>query len=163
MPDNSEVSPLFWDWRNMMLSLSPEELGITPENFPYPVFGLLMETGMPEGVFLLACLANGTTSLYLSDGSGTIGGGHYAEVQSATEYLLAGAQHYYDQATPVSAFPLTNTGMTRFYFLTTENVFAYQELDEELYEGRDQLSKLFYAAHAVLAAISKVESQVEGS
>ena len=34
-----------------------------------------METGIAEGTFTLACLADGSTSLYLSDGFGTVGGG----------------------------------------------------------------------------------------
>ncbi len=144
-----------------MLNLKSGEIGITPENFPYKVFGLLMETGMPEGMFTLACLADGTTSLYLSDGSGTIGAGQYEAVRAAAEYLLAGAQHYLNNATPVSAFPMTDAGMVRFYFLTAEQVLAYQALEEDLYEGRDELSKLFFAAHAVLTELRTIEQEFD--
>ena len=143
-----------------MLSQDPTEIGVTAETFPYPVFGILMETGIAEGTFTLACLADGTTSLYLSDGSGTIGGGHHDAVRRAAEYLLAGAQHYYAQADSVSTHPTPEVGMVIFYFLGFDGVRAYGAPEEELVEGRDELSQLFLAGHGVLTALRKVEQEL---
>jgi hypothetical protein len=76
------------DLRSMVLNLNPKDIGITKDNFPHPVFALLMETGYPEGSFTLSSVADGSTSLYFSNGGGIIGGGEHENVHKASSYLL---------------------------------------------------------------------------
>jgi hypothetical protein len=90
--------------RSMVLNLNPKDIGITKDNFPHPVFAIVMETGFPEGSFTLSSIADGTTSLYFSSGGGIIGGGEHENVRKASTYLLSGAQHFYEKAKKVTTF-----------------------------------------------------------
>jgi hypothetical protein len=47
-----------------------------------PILALLMETGYPEAVATLVAVADGTSSLYFSNGGGFIGVGTPAGVRS---------------------------------------------------------------------------------
>ena len=54
--------------RNMILSLKPSEVGISPSK-EYPnVWGIVMEIGFPSGLVTLVAMADGTTSLYQNRG-----------------------------------------------------------------------------------------------
>ena len=50
--------------------------------------GGLMETGYPRAVATLVVVADGSTSLYLSNGGGTIGAGQHARVRSASAEFM---------------------------------------------------------------------------
>lgn len=50
--------------RKMVFNLKPDKIGLIKETFKHPVWGMIMETGIPEGYYTLVSLADGTTSLY---------------------------------------------------------------------------------------------------
>lgn len=56
------------------------------------VWGILMETGYPQGIATLVSLADGTTSLYFSNGDGMIGGGQHANIAQASKAFVAAAE-----------------------------------------------------------------------
>jgi hypothetical protein len=145
------------DLRSMVLNLKPKDISLTEENFPHPVFALVMETGFPEGSFTLSVVADGSTSLYFSSGGGIIGGGEHENVREASGYLLSGAQHFYKKAQKVTDFSRPEPGKVMFYFITFDGVRSYTAKEDDLGNEKDELSDLFFAAHNVITELRKIE------
>jgi hypothetical protein len=143
--------------RTMALNLSAEELGLTSENYPNEVWGILMETGFEDGSFTLLVLADGTTSLYFSNGGGIIGAGTHEKVQKASSTLLAGANHFRKNTKPTSSFPYPLAGVVNFYLMGRNGVTKYSAKEQELGEDNDPLSQLFYTSHSVISELRQVE------
>lgn len=143
--------------RTMALNLKAEELGLTSENFPSEVFGVLMETGFDSGSFTLLVMADGTTSLYFSNGGGIIGAGTHESVAKASSMLLSGANHFRAQTQLVSTFPYPSNGEVRFYFVGRGGVTSYAAKEIDLGENRDPLSKLFHVSHLVISELRQIE------
>jgi hypothetical protein len=145
--------------RTMVLNLDPNDIGLSKDNFPHPVFGLVMETGFEEGLFTLSVLADGTTSLYFSTGGGIIGAGEHDSVRKASGLLLSEAQDFYPKAQKVTTFPKPVQGEVIFYFLTFDGVRSYTALEDDLGNERDELSDLFFLAHNVITVIREIEEK----
>lgn len=141
------------DLRAMVLRLTPEEVGLSEDTSAGPVWGLVMETGMEGGYYTLVALADGTTSLYFSNGGGILGGGEHAPVREAGDELLTTANQFLESAAPASSTPPPAQGQTTFYFLTFDGIRSYTAPEEELGYQRDRLSPVFHAAHAVIAEL----------
>ena len=144
--------------RSMVLNLDPKDIGITEENFSHTVFAIVMETGFSNGSFTLSSVADGSTSLYFSNGGGIIGGGEHEKVRKASGHLLSGAQHFYKDAKLVSVYPKPKAGMVTFYFVTFDGVRSYSALEDRLGNDKDKLSKLFFASHNVISELREVET-----
>ena len=68
------VADIYQGLRQQVLTLDPLSLGLDP-SASNRVWGVLMETGYPEAVASLVVIADGTVSLYFSNGGGIIGVG----------------------------------------------------------------------------------------
>ena len=112
-----------------------------------------METGYPDAVATLVVLAEGSTSLYFSNGGGVIGAGEHEAVRVASESLLSTAETQQDHLEGVVATPLPEVGRVRFYLRTFAGTVGAEAKEEDLGTGRHILSPLFHSAHAVIAAI----------
>lgn len=145
------------DLRKMVLELDPEDIGLSRDRFKHPVWGLLMETGFDEGYITLISLAEGTTSLYFSNGGGIIGAGEHRSVRDAAGYFLSGAQYFFDKATAVDSYPAPAAGEVKFYFLAFDGIYAYTAPEQRLGEGKDILSNLFFAGHELIGEVRKIE------
>ena len=143
--------------RQMVLSLQPQELGVDPGTLPHGVWGILLETGSERGAYTLVVLADGTTSLYFSTGGGIIGAGAHETVRSAAAVFLRVASRYASDARPSSAPPLPQAGDTAFHFLTADGLRSYLAREADLGEGRDYLSSLFHAGHAVISELRQLD------
>jgi len=159
MPNVTEPSNSFEALRKMVFNLKPQEIGLTKDNFDHIVWGVIMETGFDSGSFSLVTLADGTASLYLSTGGGTIGAGEHEAVRTAVGHYLTGAQHFVVRARPVDKYPLPLNGNVTFYFLTFDGISAYSAAEDKLGNGDDDFSDLFYAAHTVITEIREIEEK----
>jgi len=159
MSEANENKATSVDLRNMIFNLNPNEIGLSKKEFGHPVWGMVMETGFPDGSFTLVSLADGTTSLYFSNGGGIIGGGEHENVRGASEYFLSGAQHFYKSASKVSDFPSPSDGEVKFYFLTFDGVLTYSAPEEKQGNEKDELSNFFFAAHGVISELRKIEEK----
>ena len=149
------------DLRLTALQVTPEELGIDPEQFPGNIWGVLMETGFDDGAFTLVALADGTASLYFSTGGGIIGAGQHETVREALRDFILLANEFESAGEPVHEFPMPDDGWVNFYFRTFAGVLHYSAEEVELGEGRDPLSPLFHAGHRVLTEIRLVHEARE--
>jgi hypothetical protein len=155
------VADAYQGLRLQALNLKPAEIGLTPSS--NRMCGILMETGYPEAVATLVAIADGTVSLYFSNGGGIIGVGQHDGPRKAGIELLSTAEQFLQQAKPTKVFPLPEVGRTRFYFITFEGVFTIEAGEEDLGGNREPLSPLFHKAHEVITQARLAEESVKES
>lgn len=141
------------DLRDQALTISPGELGVASGPGHVRVWAVLMETGYAEAVVSLVCLADGTTSLYFSNGGGVIGGGQHKHVRDAADKLIALVDARSDELEVTQSYPMPAVGRVRFYARTFDGGRTAEADEQDLGRGRHALSPLFHAAHAVIAAV----------
>ena len=125
------------------------------------VYGVVMEIGYPEAVATLVSLADGTTSLYFSNGGGKIGAEDSPKVAAASKQLVSESAADLDKRTPTVETPLPLLDHTRFYLLTTSGLRTGEALEETLSDQKHPLSQLFYWAQAVLTEIRLQETSAK--
>jgi hypothetical protein len=143
-----EVADIYADLRNRVLQLQP-----SPNDSDAAVSALLMETGYPEAVATLVAVADGSVSMYFSNGGGIIGAGEHAPVRQVAQKLLSTAESYVARASRAAEFPLPTPGNVRFYFVTAKGVVTVEAAEDDLGYGRHAFSTLFHQAHELIAAI----------
>src|SRR5689334_16591324 len=101
--------------RNHALGVTREALGL-PADPTAPIYGIVMELGMPNGVATFVCLLEGSVSLYTSTGGGMIGAGGHESVRSACLRLFELTNEFGDAfiaaCHPASTHPLPGKGET---------------------------------------------------
>ncbi|KAA1395479.1 hypothetical protein [Aeromicrobium ginsengisoli] len=145
--------------RRLALSISPEDLGLTVDGDPDRVYGVLMETGYVAAVVTIVSLIDGTTSMYISTGGGTIGAGEHEPVAEATRAFVAMAQVLVGQTAPTTAFDLPGVGRVRFQLLTVGGGRTAEAAEDDLGNGRHPLSPLFHAGQDVITQIRLLSEQ----
>lgn len=148
MPSASNPSSL----RDLALTVTATDLAVVPSQGLPNVWGVLMETGYPEAVVTLVGFADGTTSLYFSNGGGIIGAGEHVPVREATARFLQAAETHLGSLTPVTDTPVPAVGRIRFYVRTFAGTLGAETSEDDLGYGRHPLSPLFHAGHAVITA-----------
>jgi hypothetical protein len=140
--------------RAMALGTKPSDLGLPAADFAKKPWGLLMETGMDGGaVYSLVVLADGSTSLYFSNGGGVVGSGSHESVRAASKAMLEVAARHQSGLKPTLATPQPKPGMVQFYVLTQQGTLAYSAEEHSLGNNKDSHSELFHAGHAVIAQV----------
>lgn len=139
--------------RRQALTMSADELGLTPTAAHPRVWGILMETGYPEAVATLVAIADGTASLYFSNGGGIIGAGAHAAVQATLPAFFAEAEAHVDSLASTTDVPLPGVGCTRFYLRTFAGTLTDEAPEADLGTMKHPLSRLFHTGHAVLSAM----------
>ncbi len=138
--------------RGQILNLKPDDLDLRPAQRA-GVWGALMEMGYAHGSASLVALADGTASLYFSNGGGILGGGQHKEVAQAARDFLSAVQI----ARPAFQFtretPLPLVGQVRFYALTTKGVYTAFAPEDDLGHNRLPLAELFYAGQQVITQL----------
>jgi hypothetical protein len=150
------VAPAYANLRGMALKLNPAESGLGPTEALPRAYGVVMDTMYPHGAATLLALADGTTSLYLTSGGGTIGAGEHARVATATRRLVAMAEQAVDVIPSAADDALPPQGATTIRVLTHTGAHAVTAPEDDLGNGRHELSPLFHGAHAVIAEIRRL-------
>lgn len=150
--EQSPPAEVYADLRQQVLRLTPDQLG-NVALADAPILALLMETGYPEAVATLVAVADGTTSLYFSNGGGLIGAGTHAAVAEASRRWLETGQEFLPQLSAMEDPPLPTEGLTQFVAVTPEGLRGVVAPEEELGEGRHDLSPFFYGGQDVITQI----------
>jgi hypothetical protein len=141
--------------REQALLVRAEALGFAASAALPHVWGVLLETGYPEGVVTLVALVDGTTSLYFSNGGGIIGAGEHASVRAANAAFLAAAEAQLGDFSPAAATPQPGLGRVCLHVRTFERTVGAEADEQELGEGGHALSRVFHAGHALISAIQE--------
>lgn len=138
--------------RSAVLAMVPEDIGLSAVNGP-KVWGVMMELGMAEVVASLVVLADGSVSIYLSNGGGVIGCGLHPDVRSAAAKMLGTAQQGIAHCLPVVRYPLPGEDEVRFYLLTSYGVLSSAAMRADLEKRAMALTELYYAGHGVIGMV----------
>ena len=153
-----EQTEVYTDLRQHVLSLTSDQLGIKDDNAPLAV---LMETGYPEAVATLVAVADGSSSLYFSDGGGIIGAGEHQRVRDQALELIKIAQQHLGEMHTVTEFPLPKQNHTRFYVITGNGIYSEEALEESLGLEKHVLSPVFHQGHQLISHIRAAEEQYD--
>ncbi len=124
-------------------------------------WGAVMEMGNGDGVASLVCLADGTSSLYVSTGGGMIGGGAHEAVVHANQVFLDMTQTHLAGMTQGLDHALPAAGRVIIRALTYDGPFTFEAAEDDLGYGRSPLSQVFYAAHGVLTELRLVQERLQ--
>ncbi len=142
-----ELAEVYTGMREMVLKLDDKQIGDLNGK---PVWAVLMETGHEGAVVTLVAIAEGTASLYFSNGGGMIGLGEHANVRPASLALVREAAPYLKFMKKTEKFPVPKLGETIFYVVTSDGVFTYAAKEDDLGNKRDQFSPLFFQGHELV-------------
>lgn len=147
---------IYLELRQQVLTLTPEQLD---DALPAdePILALLMETGYPEAVATLVAVADGSSSLYFSNGGGIIGAGEHASVAAASRRWPEVAHHFLPQLPAVTDPSPPEEGLTQFVGVTRDGVRSTVAPEPDLAEGRHPLSPLFHAGQGVITQVRLIE------
>lgn len=146
----AETSQMYNDLRGMVLS------GRVPDaDGPSAA---LMEVGLEGGTATLVAIADGSTSLYLSNGGGVIGAGEHASVREAASAFLRSASDHIDKLEATTDQPLPAEGSVRFYVNNGGSLRTAEVEEQELTKGVHALSALYAAGQKVLTAVRETSN-----
>jgi hypothetical protein len=151
-PSSSDPAEVMRQLREQALTLGAAELGL--ERMPRGgVWGVLMETGIPNAAVSLVSFADGTTSLYFSSGGRVLGAGAHVRVRAVADAFLARVAEHLAHFTPARTTPLPAPGRVRFYVRSTGGTLTAEAGEEDLGQGRHALSPVFHAGHSLITAV----------
>lgn len=145
--------------REKALRVRADELGLAAAAKRPHVWGVLMETGYAEAVATLVTFADGTVSLYFSNGGGVIGAGEHANVQVAADAFLSAAEAHLSSFAPTEKTELPEVGRVRFYVRTFTGTLSAEADEQDLGHRRHPLAPVFHAGHAVITAVRENAEQ----
>lgn len=139
--------------REQAFRVSAVDLALAPTPSRPHVWGAIMELGYPTGIATLLAFAEGTTSLYFSNGGGVVGAGDHAAVRDAAEAFLNVVEAHLAEYGPVEETPTPRIGRVRLYARTFAGTLGAEATEEQVGENVHPLSPVFLAGHAVITAI----------
>lgn len=131
------VADAYLELRDMILGLDPHARGWRPTSELPNVWGVLVEVGLPEGPATLVALVDGTTSLYLGNGGGTLGAGEVAPVAGAARRLLVTVEAAIPHLPYVWQFPIPGSDRMHLVALTYSGARAAEAALAELVGAGD--------------------------
>jgi hypothetical protein len=143
-----------------VLAITPEEIGLSAADCP-PVWGILMEFAEAEVVISLAALADGSVSIYLSDGAGVIGCGLHPDVRLAAVKLLQTAEQATHLCAPTHDYPQPEVNQVCMYLLTDHGILCGAAARQDLDAGVAGLAEVYYAGHALIGMVELLAAGVD--
>lgn len=150
------------DGRQLVAALRAQVLSLKPADMELDapvarrVWGVVIETAHPDVVSSLIALADGSVSLYVSNGNGCLGCGAHREVRCAAKELLEISARCLDLAVPSDDCAYPPTGAIRFFLLHAAERRVVQIRLEELNARDGHLGVLYFAGQRVIHTIERV-------
>ena len=137
--------------RRMLASLPPSESGAFR--------GAVMDWNVGTGLATLVAIDDGTVSMYLVPGGGTIGAGSHPNVAPAAVAFREQAAMARSAFSLVEAYPAPGRDSVVFYLLTDSATLATDPIGiDVLQDAEHPLAGLNSAAQALIAEIHRAES-----
>jgi hypothetical protein len=140
--------------REQAFTIAPSTIGVTPEPGHQRAWAVIMETGYDAAVVSLVTIADGTTSLYFSNGGGIIGAGRYDAVRVASARFILLADSRIDDLPEVVEHSVPAVGRVCLYVRTFQALHGFEASGADLRNGRGSVqAELFRAGHDVISAV----------
>ncbi len=144
--------------RDLALQATRSNFGLGSGATPTQPFVVITDWGDPQGTTTIIAVADGSASVYRSDGSGSIGGGQAHEAVRAAAIkaveLAAAAQTSMQRAT---AYPPAERGQVSFYLITDAGVFTATVAQEDLTANRSPYTALAAATKEIETEYRRIE------
>jgi len=151
-----EIADVYTKLREQALGFGSSEIKAPPVIPGGRALGVVMDMGYDTAVVSVLGLADGTSSIYVSNGGGTIGMGDHDRVAAASKRWV-GVAETASGLTETDDDPLPAEGVIRFNVLTTGRRLAGEAPEAELAEESHPLFPLYAAGQQVIAEIRRVE------
>jgi hypothetical protein len=150
-------------FREQALLIGRERAGIGQPPNGAPVWGAFMEIALPEGLVAIFALADGTASLYSSNGRAIIGGHSHERVRRAVWHFLARANAVQECVHRTEESPSPVVGRVAFYLRTDAGLRAAEFGEAELRRIGHPFLGLYLNGHAVLAELRRVYETLQSA
>ena len=111
-----------------------------------------MDWGIKTGTVTVIAMSDGSASIYLSSGGGSLGGIGQETIRNAAKKAVTLAATVQPQMQDTKTFPLPATGDVEFYALTDAGVFNANVREADLRTGRGPFISLGNAMQEVITA-----------
>jgi hypothetical protein len=106
-------------------------------------YAVLMDWNVGSGVATVVAVADGSASIYLSNGGGSMGGGQAdTAIRDAALRAVAIARNSLPHMSKTEEFPLPEARHVCFYAINNNGVFGLSVLTQDLIDGAHPLSAL---------------------
>jgi len=136
--------------RGLALGFSRAKLNLPPTATPTEPWGVIMDWGVETGPVSIVAVADGSASIYMSNGGGYIGGSSHESIREAAQNMVKAAAEVQNKTTATTIYPLPGRGEVIFYLLTDAGIFTAGGSEEELKAHRHLLSKLGDAGQEII-------------
>jgi hypothetical protein len=149
---NRKANPdVYYSLRDQILHMKRDKIGLPAPQHDTDAWAVVMDWGVTQGTATVVAISDGTASIYLSSGGGSIGGGQSHEsIRQAAIRAVSVAAEFQPEMRPVTSYPLPRQGEVVFYVLTDAGVFSAAAPETELSAHRHRLSKLGDALQEVI-------------
>ncbi len=153
------LSPMYVGLRQQIFEVAPSRFA---NDRARPVWGVLMETGLPNGISTLVILADGTVSLYFSGGGGILGSGQHETARKAAGILLDAAPEFIGYMQETLDHQLPRRGQTLIYVLHDHRVSKSEFQADDLQQSNSPITPLYLKALDVVTQIRLATPRREG-
>ena len=159
---HSDVAAAYADLREGILGLDPASVGISPTPESPNVWGLVMDWNLDEAVATIVSLVDGTTSLYLSTGGGSIGAGEHPAPAAASIAAIRLAERMLDEFASVADSAIPVRGRTALTVLTFRGLRRFEDDNAAFENDSSTVSPVANAMQDVIHEIRQVEASSRG-
>jgi hypothetical protein len=158
-----EVASIYAGLRDDLLSLEPSSVGIHPTQETPNVWGLVMDWNLDRAVATIVSLADGTTSMYLSTGGGSIGAGEHPAPAAASIAAIRLAETRIDDFPAASVSPVPVRGKTALTLLTFSGLRRFEDDNAAFEDGSSRLASVANAMQEVIHEIQQAEASTKAN
>jgi hypothetical protein len=136
--------------RNMAL-LSAGEEAKSSKTGPNEPRAVLMDMALTRRTSTIAAYADGTASIYISNGGGYLGGSEsYKSIRDAGFQMISAGHKFQPGMQLTKQFPLPASGEVIFYVVTNSGVYTARAPQMELNQRTHPLTELYAAGQEVI-------------
>ena len=153
-----EPASIYTGLRDGIPNLDPSSVGIHQTPDTPNVWGLVMDWNLDRAIATIVSLADGTTSMYLSTGGGSIGAGGHPAPAAASIAAIRLAESMIDDAPAASDSPLPGPGRTALTLLTFSGLRRFEDDNAAFENDSSRLSPVANAMQNVIHEIHRAEA-----
>ncbi len=160
--DDRPIDKIYAALRGQALSFGSVEIKAAPVVPGGRALGVVMDMGEDTGVATIVGLADGTTSMYVSNGGGMLGVGENPDAAAASKRWVAIGEAALPALAESGDDALPAGGSVRLTVLTTGPRYTATAAETELRAGTHPLSALYTAGQHVITEIRAVDDSRRG-
>ena len=146
--------------RSFVLQSTRANFGLGPAAKPTQPYAVVMDWGRQDGVTTVVAIADGSASVYLSKGGGSIGGGQsHDSIRNAALKMVQLAGDVQPLMQHTTEYPLPQRGQVNFYAVTDTGVFTSSVPEESLNNGGSPFGNLSDAGEMIITEYRRIERE----